>query len=317
MNDSNLRYRAERQPGPGETYKGHPIEPYLPDDDLKEAANLAIDLRRPLLVMGEPGCGKTRLALAVAYDLQLPYESWHIQSVSRARDGRYIYDTVARLRDAQLAANGLLKPDDVSEKDDPYKYVRWGPIGEAFRSEEPTVVLIDEIDKADPDFANDLLLELDELWFPVEELVYSGFSKEDRKVQAQHKPIIFITSNDERRLPNALLRRCLFHEIQFPEKKERLVEIIMAHCPATAADLVGAAAEYFLELRQQMKDGRADKLVSTSEIIDWVHALIARDKTPDDIKSGLLYPGVVLKTLSDYRRFYQEKFVRDEAGVKS
>lgn len=188
------------------------LQPYLPDDDLIEAVNLAMYLERPLLIKGEPGCGKTRLARAVAYELGLPYEAWHIKSTSRAHDGLYTYDTVGRLRDAQLEAVQR-KDKSAINTDDPYSYIRWGALGRAFQNDRRTVVLIDEIDKADIDFPNDLLLELDEQRFFVEEIKEDGKPKE---ISARAAPIVFITSNDEKDLPDAFLRRCLFHYIRFP-----------------------------------------------------------------------------------------------------
>jgi len=195
-----LEYTGEKQPEAGECdAKGHPLYPYLPDEDLREAVNLAIYLKRPLLVKGEPGCGKTRLAQAVAYELGLPYEAWHIKSTSRARDGLYTYDTIRRLRDNQL---DLIKREKNEVKatfaDDSMHYAKWGPVGRAFRNEQRTVVLIDEIDKADIDFPNDLLLELDERRFVIDEA-------EEQEVLAKEAPIVFITSNDEKDLPDAFL----------------------------------------------------------------------------------------------------------------
>src|SRR5260221_3846061 len=170
LSEKRFTYTGRVQPKPREQdTNGRLIFPYLPDDALVEAVNLAIYLKRPLLIKGEPGCGKTGLASAVAFELSLPYESWHIKSTSRARDGLYTYDTVGRLRDAQLSATGRLKVEDISHLEDPARYVRWGPLGRAFRSNRRSVVLIDEIDKADIDFPNDLLLELDERRFIVEE----------------------------------------------------------------------------------------------------------------------------------------------------
>ena len=168
---NRLKYTGTKQPQLGEQdpQTGQLIYPYLPDPDLVEAVNLAIFLKRPLLLKGEPGCGKTRLAKAVAYELNLPFESWYVKSTSRAKDGLYIYDAIGRLRDSQLAANRMIKEKDIAQISDANTYVRWGPLGKAFRNNRRTVILIDEIDKADIDFPNDLLLELDEQKFLVEE----------------------------------------------------------------------------------------------------------------------------------------------------
>lgn len=180
---------------------GQQIAPYLPDPALVEVVNWAIQLKRPLLIKGEPGCGKTQLAKAVANELNLPFEAWYIKSTSQAQDGLYAYDNVARLRDAQLAAIAKEKAFE-----DPITYVRWGALGRAFQNPTSTVVLIDEIDKADLDFPNDLLLELDEKFFVVEEVEKNHPM---RRIEAKAAPIIFITSNDEKELPDAFLRRCV------------------------------------------------------------------------------------------------------------
>ena len=161
--NSRLKYTGNKQPQVGEQdpKTGQLLYPYLPNPELVEAVNLAIFLERPLLLKGEPGCGKTRLARAVAYELGLPFEAWYVKSTSRARDGLYTYDSVGRLRDSQLAANRMIREKDIPRISHPKTYVRWGPLGKAFRHNQRTVVLIDEIDKADIDFPNDLLLELD------------------------------------------------------------------------------------------------------------------------------------------------------------
>lgn len=299
LTNQEVKYKGLVQPNLGERDEnGLLLYPYLPDSDLVDAVNLAIELERPLLIKGEPGCGKTRLARAVAYELGLPYESWNIKSTSRGRDGLYIYDAVGRLRDAQLAAAGRLSDDKVKQIDSPDTYVKWGPLGRAFRNAKRTVVLIDEIDKADIDFPNDLLLELDELWFIVEET--------GEKIQAETTPIVFITSNDEKDLPDAFLRRCLFHYVEFP-KRPQLIEIVKAHFPASPEELMSAIIDRFLELREQMRQDKGDggKKVSTSELMDWVRVLrnYPQDKVLADLAEKLLYPGVLLKSWDDYRRY--------------
>jgi MoxR-like ATPase len=169
--ERSLTYTGQVHPPPGDRdpQTGQLLYPYLPNPELLEAVNLAIYLRRPLLLKGEPGCGKTQLARAVAYELGLPFKPWYVKSTSRAQDGLYLYDAVGRLRDAQLAASNRLTAEQIQRADDPATYITWGPLGEAFRSQQTTVVLIDEIDKADIDFPNDLLFELEQLSFEVRE----------------------------------------------------------------------------------------------------------------------------------------------------
>ncbi len=247
-------------------YAGTPhertIESYLPSPDLVEAVNLAIWLRRPLLLMGEPGCGKTRLAEAVAYELHKEqmnkhYFRWDIKSTSQAKEGLYRYDAIRRLRDAQVQQDQDLNPK---------KYVRLGELGKAFlrqaNGEVPNVVLIDEIDKADIDFPNDLLLELDKQEFVIEET--------RQRLRAKSKPIVLITSNREKELPPAFLRRCLFHEIKFPEK-DRLAEIVSSHFDQVDDELLNKVVASFLSIRERLEQELAtgEKKPSTSELIQW------------------------------------------------
>ncbi len=305
--DPQLTYTGKKQPQPGERdpKTQRPLSPYLPSEDLIEVVNLAIYLERPLLLKGEPGCGKTRLAQAVAYELGLPFEAWYVKSTSRAQDGLYRYDTVGRLRDAQLAANQLLKPEDLSRISNPKTYIKWGPLGRVFQSEQQAVMLIDEIDKADIDFPNDLLLELDELRFVVEEL--------DQEIEAKFPPIVIITSNDERDLPDAFLRRCLFHYIEFPDH-DRLVMILQGMFPETSADLANRAVERFLELRHAMQKtgGIATKKASTSELIDWFRVLqrYPQDEALAKLEDRLPFGSVLVKSWNDHRRYLR----RTEAG---
>jgi len=306
-NTKPLVYRGNVQPKPGEIdATGQLLYPYLPNEELIEAVNLAIQLERPLLLKGEPGCGKTKLARAVAYELGLPFETWYVKSTSRAKDGLYTYDAVGRLRDAQLASVGQMSPEEMRKIKDPETYVNWGPLGNAFQNPQCTVVLIDEIDKADIDFPNDLLLELDELRFVVEET--------RKEVRANATPIVFITSNDEKDLPDAFLRRCLFHYVEFPDD-ERLIEIIHILFPQSSEELVEKAVVRFLELRDTMyKDkGNAGKKVSTSELIDWFKMLrrYPEDEILSKLEGKLPFPGVLLKSWDDHRRYLAQ------TGVKS
>jgi len=299
--DRDLAYTGEVQPKPGETdAKGRLLTPYLPSDELVEVVNLAIQLEKPLLIQGEPGSGKTRLARAVAYELgrhEDAYETWYVKSTSRARDGLYTYDAVGRLRDAQLAASGRLSPEKLAATEDPANYIHYGPLGRAFQNPRRAVVLIDEIDKADLDFPNDLLLELDERRFFIEEL-------DNREVPANHPPVVFITSNSEKDLPDAFLRRCVFHYIEFPKEKQ-LSAILRAHHPQSPEELVDAIVQRFLKLRQEMKDGRAVKNVTTSELLDWFRVLehYPQDEVLAGLQREMLFPGILLKSWEDYRQF--------------
>jgi MoxR-like ATPase len=300
---------------------GRHISPYLPSDELKECVRLAIALERPLLLMGAPGCGKTKLASAIAYEFtqnnqellkskdltSYPYETWYVKSTSRARDGLYIYDAVGRLRDAQLAGikelddKGLQRLRDENQKG----YIKHGPLGKAFQNDLRTIVLIDEIDKADIDFPNDLLLELDEKRFFIEE-TQTWVPDKDEPAPS---PIVIITSNNEKDLPNAFLRRCIFYYLEFPGK-EQLVKIIKAHFPGNdlpdllTEDLVNS----FLELRETTNKN-SSKQASTSELIDWVQALkisCSPEQISEKLKQGEFpFLGVLLKTQEEQIRYRQ------------
>ena len=272
------------------------LAPYLPSPELINAVNLAIFLeKRPLLLKGEPGCGKTRLAQAVAHELGLPYEPWYIKSTSRARDGLYTYDAVRRLHDTQLVRMG---EKSQSQVDNLENYIKMGPLGRAFDQPQCTVVLIDEIDKADIDFPNDLLRELDEQKFTIEET--------GREVGAKYPPIVFVTSNDEKDLPDAFLRRCLFYYIEFPYPQ--LTEIVKAHFPQSSPEVVEAAVKRFSELRRNMEKGKSGKKVSTSELLDWFAVLrqFPQDEVLQQLEGKLPFPEVLLKKWEDHLRYLKK-----------
>jgi MoxR-like ATPase len=286
------QYYAGKPISPQECQK-YGLSPYLPSSELIKAVNLAIFLeKRPLLLKGEPGCGKTTLAQAVAYELGLPYETWYIKSTTRARDGLYTYDAVGRLHDAQLARMNEASNSKVENLDN---YIKLGPLGRAFKNEQRTVVLIDEIDKADIDFPNDLLRELDEQRFTIEE--------KGEEVKANYPPIVIVTSNDEKDLPDAFLRRCLFYYIQFPYPQ--LANIVKSHFLESSSDLVEAAVKRFSELRQKMEKGKAGKKVSTSELLDWFAVLrqFPEDEVLKQLEGEIPFPEVLLKKWEDHLRY--------------
>ncbi|MBW4502263.1 MAG: MoxR family ATPase [Scytonema hyalinum WJT4-NPBG1] len=264
-------------------------EPYLPDDKLVEAVNLAIALGRPLLLQGEPGCGKTRLAYAVAYALGLPLEVSYIKSTSRAQDLLYTYDAVNRLYDAQLGAEG-------ERSRDIRNYISLGPLGKAIARAQygrRSVVLIDEIDKADLDFPNDLLWELDRLEFRVTEAPDIYYAVGDNPVL---RPIVFVTHNEEKALPTAFLRRCIFHYVEFPPTQEDLQQVLATH-QIPNQKLSKKAIEVLLELRKL----DLSKRPGLSELLDWVGYLEAV-KTPVEKLDELPYLGALLKQESDRQR---------------
>jgi MoxR-like ATPase len=267
---------------------------YIATDDLKMAVNAAVTLERPILVKGEPGTGKTQLALEVASALGKPLYEWHIKSTTKAQQGLYEYDAVARLRDSQLGDDRV---HDIAN------YIVRGKIWEAFESDEQPVLLIDEIDKADIEFPNDLLRELDRMEFYVYET--------KKLVQARHRPIIVITSNNEKELPDAFLRRCFFHYIKFPDK-DTMTDIVNVHYPNLKKDLLAEALNAFYKVR----DVRGlKKKPSTSELLDWIKLLLAEDIPPEalrgeDRRSAIppLY-GALLKNEQDVHLFEQLVFL--------
>ena len=236
-------------------------ERYAATDDLRMAVDASVALQRPLLIKGEPGTGKTMLAEEVAAGLGKELIQWHIKSTTKAQQGLYEYDAVSRLRDSQL---GDGKVEDISQ------YIKRGKLWEAFTADEQVVLLIDEVDKADIEFPNDLLVELDRMEFFVYET--------GETIKAKHRPIIIITSNNEKELPDAFLRRCFFHFINFPDK-ETMKEIIAVHYPKIKKSLVQEAMEVFFELREIPG---LKKKPSTSELIDWLKLLMA-DDIPDEV----------------------------------
>ncbi|KIC48997.1 MoxR family ATPase [Tateyamaria sp. ANG-S1] len=238
---------------------------YVATDDLTIAVNAAVTLERPLLVKGEPGTGKTELAKQVARGLGLRLIEWNIKSTTRAQQGLYEYDAVSRLRDSQLGED---KVHDVGN------YIKKGKLWEAFEADEKVVLLIDEIDKADIEFPNDLLQELDKMEFFVYET--------GETIKARQRPVVIITSNNEKELPDAFLRRCFFHYIRFPDM-ETMKQIVAVHHPGIKEALLTTALTQFFEIREQQG---LKKKPSTSEVLDWLKLLLAEDMSAEDLKSG-------------------------------
>lgn len=251
---------------------------YIVSPELRDAVNVAIALQRPLLVKGEPGTGKTLLAHNIARALGKPLLIWNVKSTTKAKDGLYVYDTVQRLNDARFGDG------DVS---DIRRYIRLGALGQSFTTDAQVVLLIDEIDKADIEFPNDLLNELDEMNFYILET--------DERLSAKHRPIVIITSNAEKELPDAFLRRCVFHYIAFPSR-ELMAEIVHVHHPRLADDLLEQALARFYELRAV---DALRKKPSTSELIDWLQALLAGGITAEQLHGAFPFLGVLLKKESD------------------
>ena len=251
---------------------------YIASEELMSSVNIATALEKPLLIKGEPGTGKTMLAKAVSEALGKKLIVWNIKSTTKAQEGLYVYDTVQRLYDSQFGEEGV---DNIG------KYIKLGKLGEAFSSDEQVVLLIDEIDKADLEFPNDLLWELDKMEFFINE------TKEI--VKAKTRPIVIITSNAEKELPDAFLRRCIFHYIDFPDER-KMKEIVDVHYPDIDEELVEQAMKAFYQLRE-LDD--VQKKPSTSELLDWIQALIISGIDVSKIVSDLPYPGVLLKKNED------------------
>jgi MoxR-like ATPase len=253
---------------------------YVASEELMEAVNVAIALEKPLLIKGEPGTGKTMLARSISDALGKKLIIWNIKSTTKAKDGLYLYDTVQRLYDSQFGEG------DVS---DIGAYIRYGKLGEAFLDDEQVILLIDEIDKADLEFPNDLLWELDQMEFYIPETKAT--------VAAKKRPIVIITSNAEKELPDAFLRRCIFHYIEFPSQ-DKMEEIVRVHYPNIEDHLLGQAMEEFYRIRS-VRD--IQKKPSTSEFLDWLRALMLSGITPERLTDGLGLPfaGVLLKKDAD------------------
>lgn len=259
---------------------------YIADDDLLQVTNIAMALGKPLVIKGEPGTGKTELAIAIAESLGMPLITWSIKSTTKAQDGLYHYDVVQRLYDSQLGEEGV---DNIAQ------YIHLGKLGEAFSADEKVVLLIDEIDKADLEFPNDLLWELDKMEFYIPET--------HETVRAKEPPIVIITSNAEKELPDAFLRRCVFHYIDFPDDV-MMRRIVLAHYPDIEERLLQSALAAFYDVREIRG---LHKKPSTSELLDWIRALRYSGIEESRIEKEIPFAGVLLKKNEDLNLLYREK----------
>ncbi len=251
---------------------------YVASEELMAAVDIAIALEKPLLIKGEPGTGKTMLAEAISHSMGKDLYIWNIKSTTKAQDGLYVYDTIQRLYDSQFGEEGV---DDIAH------YIKLGKLGEAFKADKQVILLIDEIDKADLEFPNDLLWELDKMEFYIHET--------RETVKAKERPIVIITSNAEKELPDAFLRRCIFHYITFPDR-EQMTEIVHAHFENLEENVLKNALDTFYRIRS-IKDVR--KKPSTSELIDWIRALTISGIDPEHLREQLPFLGVLLKKDED------------------
>jgi MoxR-like ATPase len=265
---------------------------YIASEDLARIVNVAIALGRPLLIKGEPGTGKTLLARSISEGLTMPLLTWHIKSTTKAKDGLYLYDTVQRLYDSRFQDKDV---SDISQ------YIHLGPLGKAFAAEKRVVLLIDEVDKADVEFPNDLLHEIDAMRFVIQET--------NKEIVAKQRPVVIITSNNEKELPDAFLRRAVFHFIEFPNR-ELMTDIVKVHFPTLAEDLLKSALDAFYRLRQI--EGLRKK-PSTSELVDWLSALLHSGIDPSKLSE---YPllGTLLKKEQDLTLLQKAKGGRTPWG---
>ncbi len=259
---------------------------YVASQELMNSVNVAMQLQKPLLIKGEPGTGKTMLAEAIAASLDMELIIWNIKSTTKAQDGLYVYDAVQRLYDSQFGGEGV---DDIK------KYIKLGKLGEAFSRDQQLVLLIDEIDKADLEFPNDLLWELDKMEFYIPE------TKET--IKAKYRPIVIITSNAEKELPDAFLRRCIFHFIEFPNA-EKMYEIVHVHYPDMEQNLLDQAMSAFYWIRS-LPD--IQKKPSTSELLDWLQAMVYGGIEPERVAQDFPFIGTLLKKNQDIDAFNQNK----------
>jgi len=267
---------------------------YVTSEPLRNAVNVSIALARPLLVRGEPGTGKTLLAHSIAKDLEKQLIVWNIKSTTKAQEGLYVYDTVQRLNDSRFGGK------DVS---DIKQYIKLGKLGQAFTSKDQVVLLIDEVDKADLEFPNDLLNELDEMSFYIPET--------EETFKATHRPIVIITSNAEKELPDAFLRRCIFHYIEFPDP-ELMEEIVRVHYPELKKSLMEQSLSTFYSLRQI---DQFRKKPSTSELIDWIHAILASGTDSIDSSKEIPFLSTLIKKETDFNHFMNTYARRRQSRV--